>query len=299
VPVFISYSHKDKTFVDKLALQLVKARAQVWLDRWELAVGDSLVTRIQDAVSGASALVVVLSKASVASEWCRKELSAGLVRELEERRVVVMPILFEDCDIPLFLRDKKHADFRANFDDGLRDLLTGIARVTTDTRSRIESPEWHLDWAIDWGRIAERAVYVITFVEQAIDRPYSTLTILRVTGNENATRRFDLYEREELGWVYRHIVLETLADSAKQIDLRMVLHDPQPQHRKFGVKDERLGIEWQADIECRLLGQDTGFDVLLNIAGQLESAVTHVRASSRRPTTDEQRRLMQVLGTLR
>jgi hypothetical protein len=106
MPIFISYSHEDKTFVDRLAMQLVAYKAKVWLDKWELHVGDSLIKRIQDAIAGASALLVVLSKASVKSEWCKKELSAGLVRELEEKRVVVLPVLKEDCEVPLFLRDK-------------------------------------------------------------------------------------------------------------------------------------------------------------------------------------------------
>jgi hypothetical protein len=63
LPVFISYSHSDRDFAEKLALQLVKERAPVWIDRWELNVGDSLIQRIQDAVAGASALLLVLSKA--------------------------------------------------------------------------------------------------------------------------------------------------------------------------------------------------------------------------------------------
>jgi hypothetical protein len=41
--VFISYSHADKTFVAKLAANLVKHNAHVWVDRWELNVGDSIL----------------------------------------------------------------------------------------------------------------------------------------------------------------------------------------------------------------------------------------------------------------
>ena len=85
MPVFISYSHQDNDFATQLAAQLVKQKAKVWIDKWELHVGDSLVDRIQEAIQGASALIVVLSRASINSEWCKKELSSGLLRELEER----------------------------------------------------------------------------------------------------------------------------------------------------------------------------------------------------------------------
>jgi len=34
--IFISYSHKEKDFVDKLALILVEKRLKVFVDRWEM-----------------------------------------------------------------------------------------------------------------------------------------------------------------------------------------------------------------------------------------------------------------------
>lgn len=141
MPVFISYSHENEVFVNKLAAHLIKAKANVWVDQWELHVGDSLIAKIQMAIQQSSALIVVLSKASVASEWCKKELNAGLIRELEEKRVVVLPLLLEDCEIPLFLRDKMYADFRTNFDRGLSQVLESISRVTSDTLGRDEEPE--------------------------------------------------------------------------------------------------------------------------------------------------------------
>src|SRR5260221_14136787 len=299
MPVFISYSHTDADFAQRVDIQLVKARAQVWIDRWELNVGDCLIRKIEEAVSGASALVVLLSKASVASEWCRKELTAGLVRELEEKRVVVMPVLIEDCDIPLFLRDKKYADFRTNFDAGLAELTQAIARVTNDTRSRLETPTWHTDWAVDWGMDGAQARYTLTFVEQAVGKPYSCLAVAAVRGNEQATLRYLTYQQEGLDWIYRHIMLVTLAETARELDIRMILHDPLPQRRMFGIRDEKLGIEWEVQLECRLLGDDTGFDVLLDVVGLFEAAATHSRSSSRRTTADEQVRLDAILAKLK
>ena len=73
MPVFISYSHENKEFVDQLAMQLVQQNVHIWLDRWELSLGDSLIDKVQDAADGASALLVILSNASVDSEWCKKE----------------------------------------------------------------------------------------------------------------------------------------------------------------------------------------------------------------------------------
>lgn len=64
MPVFISHSHQDKEFVDVLAAHLILNKAHVWVDRWELTVGDSLIDKIQSAIKTASALIIVLSKPS-------------------------------------------------------------------------------------------------------------------------------------------------------------------------------------------------------------------------------------------
>ena len=85
VPVFISYSHADKEVAETLALHLVQAKQSVWIDTWELNAGDSLIAKIEGAIGGADAILVLLSENSVNSEWCRKELRAGLIRELEEK----------------------------------------------------------------------------------------------------------------------------------------------------------------------------------------------------------------------
>src|SRR5687767_14898256 len=116
MPIFISYSRNDVDFVDWFANRLVARRHHIWMDRWELSIGDSLISKIQGALSESDAILIVLSKTSVASEWCKKELNSGLIRELEEKRVLVLPCVIDDCDIPLFLREKLYADFRRNRD---------------------------------------------------------------------------------------------------------------------------------------------------------------------------------------
>jgi TIR domain len=186
MPVFISYSHQDRDFVDKLAAQLVRNRVHLWLDRWELRVGDSLTSCIESAIGGASALLIVLSRAAVKSDWCRRELNAGLVRELEERRVVVLPVLIEDCQVPLFLRDKLYADFRSSPDHGLQAVLDSLTRFTNDSLGRIVEPEWHMDWAMDWGTIEFDGEVVaaktrVTIVEQAVAQPYSVLSMIDIS----------------------------------------------------------------------------------------------------------------------
>ena len=95
----------------------------VWYDQWEIRVGDSLISKIDDGIKSQDYLVVVLSKASVSSEWVRRELNAGLMKELSQMRVVVLPLLIEECEVPTLIYDKVYADFRKDYHSGLNKLL--------------------------------------------------------------------------------------------------------------------------------------------------------------------------------
>jgi hypothetical protein len=121
--IFISYSSKDRRFVERLATDLRNKGLYVWFDQWELKVGDSLVEKINAGLKSQDYLVVVLSKSSVSSQWVMQELIAGLIKELNEKRTIVLPVLIEDCDIPALLRDKIYADFRHDYHSGLNKLL--------------------------------------------------------------------------------------------------------------------------------------------------------------------------------
>ncbi len=121
--IFISYSSKDSAFVRGLAADLSSQQLKVWLDKFEMKVGDSLNQKLQEGISSSAWLGVVLSPNSISSSWVNRELNAALTQELERKKVFVLPILFQDCDIPLFLRDNVYAAFHSSYQDGLRSLF--------------------------------------------------------------------------------------------------------------------------------------------------------------------------------
>lgn len=265
--IFISYSHQDKDFVDVLAAMLVKYKARVWLDRWELQVGDSIISRIQEAIQESDALIVVISKASMQSEWCKKELSAGFLRELEEKKVLVLPALKEECDMPVFLREKKYADFTKNFNDGLADILEAVASITSDTMGRIqEKPNYNIDWSIDWGFLNEgNYVLNLTFVDHGENFPYVVLTEVNVIADENATAHHKKNEADGKEYLTRYTIIRILSNFAKENnDLQIILDDSFPKKREIVMSDPNLNICFNVIVRCRRLGKDTGRDVLMD-----------------------------------
>jgi TIR domain len=284
MPIFISYSHNDKSFVDRLATQLVRRNVNVWLDRWELSVGDSLVERVQEAVDGASALLVILSKASVASEWCKKELSAGLFRELEEKRVVVMPVMLDDCDVPIFARGKMFADFRSDFDVGLKAVIEGIAKVTTPSLARFKEPAYHTDWSIDWGDVNGQLAIILNYVQQPLKQPYTCLTNVEILANAAATR---VFEKNKASAGVDAAKLHVLGLLSKKLaadgELKLRLSDEREQIFRYAMRGPVRGEAYAVRIGVRRLGEDTGRDILVNTIGVVAETYKHMKSVLRGP----------------
>lgn len=121
--IFISHSSKDKEFARRLSNDLQARNVPVWFDELEIKVGDSLNNKIQEGINESGWLGIILSKNSVQSPWVEQELNAALSKELEKKQVFVLPIVIDECEIPLFLKDKLFADFRTDYDNGLGVLL--------------------------------------------------------------------------------------------------------------------------------------------------------------------------------
>src|SRR5262249_27572948 len=127
----------------------------------------------------------------VGSSWCRREINSGLLRELEERRVVVLPILIDDCAIPLFLRDKLYADFRTSFDDGLRTVLEATARISNPSTGQIPGPIYNSDWALDWGTPpGGRTTFRITIVQHATEQEFTVLSVVEISTDDVADENY-------------------------------------------------------------------------------------------------------------
>jgi hypothetical protein len=110
--IFLSHSHLDKQFVRQLAEDLSRYDVKVWLDEAEMGIGDSLIEKIREGIDSMDYLGAVISQHSVKSPWVRREIDVAMNQEIEGRRLKVLPILIDDCDLPGFLLGKIYADFR-------------------------------------------------------------------------------------------------------------------------------------------------------------------------------------------
>ena len=140
--IFISYSRKDKDFVDQLANRLSDSGFDVWLDRWEIKVGDSLIDKMNEGLTDASHLAIVFSRNSIQSEWVRREINAAFFREVESKSIKVLPLRIDDCEIPSLMADKFHADFRDGFDIGFEQLIFTFSNINDEEEIVIEEVDF-------------------------------------------------------------------------------------------------------------------------------------------------------------
>jgi hypothetical protein len=126
IVAFLSHSSKDKPFIRQLATDLTTNGITVWLDEQMIKVEESIVEKVGQGLADSDYFLIALSDNSVNSQWVKKELNQALLKEIAERKVKVLPIKLSDCEIPPLIKDKKYADFSANYKTGLNELLIAM-----------------------------------------------------------------------------------------------------------------------------------------------------------------------------
>jgi hypothetical protein len=125
--IFLCHASKDKPDVRRLALELQDLGIRAWYDAWELGPGDSLIKKIGSAITETSDFGIVVSRHSVASQWCTRELDEALSIEIASDVRKVIPIRLEKVTMPPFLKGKLYVDLSKP--DGVLRLASAVRRI--------------------------------------------------------------------------------------------------------------------------------------------------------------------------
>lgn len=259
MPVAISYSHADSAFALDLTRQIFLRGGHVWIDQCEIVAGESFYDKIQTAFSEASAIIAILSKESVRSVWCKKEIASVMTREISERRIVVVPVLLEDCEVPLFLRDKKYADFRSSFDRGISELMSAIEKFGVANAGRIEAGtgDFHNDYSYETTVSDRKLTLRFLLFQHSSKMPFSIFTEVVFAFNEAATAlwmKFNLDGNAPYGELK---LIQWACANAEKHSWEVVLGSPKAEKKHWIVTDDE-GFECDVEFSCRRLGDETG-----------------------------------------
>ncbi|MBD0336213.1 MAG: TIR domain-containing protein [Cyanobacteria bacterium Co-bin13] len=145
--VFISYSRKDKDFVQVLHQALIESQYETWVD-WEgIPLTADWWEEIKAGIDAADTFVFVISPDSIASKVCGEEVDYAVAGQKR-----LMPIVRRDgFDMAqvrpalgrhnwLFFREAD--DFKAAFQSLITALNTDLDHVKAHTRLLVRAREW-------------------------------------------------------------------------------------------------------------------------------------------------------------
>jgi hypothetical protein len=133
--IFISHTHSDKAFVDKLVHDLSSWKFELWYSTWEIKVGESVAEKVQSALKESDCLIVVLSKNSCNAGWVKTEVNSYLNREISHGMGRILPVRIEECDPGFFINDKLQIRFdEKSYDDAFLDLVFELLEFNDTTK---------------------------------------------------------------------------------------------------------------------------------------------------------------------
>lgn len=135
--VFISYFSGDQDFARKIAGDLQNRDLHVWRDEGEIDIGDSISDKIQEALKRCFTFVIILSPEALKRPWVKEELRAAYNLRLAEE-LKILPVVYRDCELPIFLSDYRFADFREekNYTEQMEILSRSISNSVKKAREK-------------------------------------------------------------------------------------------------------------------------------------------------------------------
>jgi hypothetical protein len=144
--VFLSHSHADRLFLNRLGAVLRIHGIPYWYSRTHLLGAQQWHDEIGRALARCDWFVVVLSPAATKSEWVKREL----VYALNEQRYTgkIVPVLLVPCNynrLSWTLGEFQNVDFAKDFAQGCRSLLKVWGRNYREPKSRPAAKSWKTD----------------------------------------------------------------------------------------------------------------------------------------------------------
>lgn len=126
IRAFLCYSSLDKQIVMKVKTALDKRGIFTWFDEFQVGVGESIRREIEKGIKSSNFLILFMSKSAFKSEWVNREFDAAFTEEIESKNTTIIPILIEDCEIPITLKSRRYIDLRQDHEKGISALIDSL-----------------------------------------------------------------------------------------------------------------------------------------------------------------------------
>ncbi|HEU4785041.1 MAG TPA: toll/interleukin-1 receptor domain-containing protein [Ktedonobacterales bacterium] len=161
--LFISYSRKDASVIDRLELSLRQAGYNIWVDRSNLHAGQSWSAQVGQAIDQCAALVVALSPAALRSAAVRNEYQHAL----KAGKPVLIAAIRTTRQPPPELRQAPRSDLQGN-------LMLGVLSLTEALDQAGAHPA-SMFGALPGGRLPRSSTLVMARALHGITPPDGTV----------------------------------------------------------------------------------------------------------------------------
>jgi len=138
--VFLCHASTDKPKVRELYRYLRRRGVNPWFDEEHLVGGQDWQVEIPKALASSDAIIICLTKNSVDKEgYIQKEIKFALDKALEmpEGRIFLIPIKFEECEVPFTLSRYQWVDLTV--ESGYSKMMKSLKfRASQLERSTVE-----------------------------------------------------------------------------------------------------------------------------------------------------------------
>ncbi len=164
--VFISYSRKDKPFVQKLNEALDQAGVHAWVD-WEgIELASDWMETIKEAIQGSDAFLFVISPDSLKSNICAQELEFGI--SLNKK---LIPVLYREPDKDSTMHEKLASTnwVYLRSEDNLEETLPRLVQSINTDLSWVQQHTRLLQQANEWAQKSRNNSFLLygTELEEA------------------------------------------------------------------------------------------------------------------------------------
>ena len=121
--VFLSHSSKDKPVVRELAERLKADGVRVWFDEWEIQIGDSIPSKIEQGLEESRILILAMSANAFGSDWVSLERGTAMFRDPQNKQRRFIPLRLDDSPIKETLKQFRYVDWRKKDNEEYRWLL--------------------------------------------------------------------------------------------------------------------------------------------------------------------------------
>jgi hypothetical protein len=144
--IFVSYSRKDKAFVQKLVRALEKSGRNIWVDFDDIPFGADWWSEVCGGIEASQTVVFVISPDSIKSEVCGLE-----IKHVLDNKKRLVPILHREIPAKEVPYELSHLnwimfDHEVGFDNSVVTLLdtvdTDLDKARQHTRLLVRTSEW-------------------------------------------------------------------------------------------------------------------------------------------------------------